>query len=179
MVKNPLLYSRRIFYMKKHIFITIIGLCVIVFILFRPTKDQLPYYDAKPNVMDVTITGAIQKPGTYKVEQGMSLAYLVHLAGGLSNGANIEHIRLGDVMMENSYHIPFYELEIEPIITRIDLNKASYKDLINIPNITENRALEILLYKKEHGQFKSVDELLNVKGIGVATFEKIKVYFFT
>lgn len=166
------------FCMKKHIFMTMIGLGVILFVLLRPIKDELPYYEVQPNIIDVTITGAVQKPGTYQVEQGMSLAYLVHLAGGLLNDANIEHLRLGDVMIENDYHIPFYDVQVTPIITRIDLNKATYETLIKVPNITENRALEILLYKKEHGQFKSIEELLNVKGIGAATFEKIKLYFF-
>lgn len=42
-----------------------------------------------------------------------------------------------------------------------------YSDFILIFFIIENRVFEILFYKKENGNFKIVEELFNVKGIGV------------
>ena len=62
------------------------------------------------------------------------------------------------------------------IIQKINVNKASFKQLITIPGMTETRAASLILYREAHGDFKHLDELLNVKYIGVATLEKIKPY---
>src|SRR5690554_3636709 len=164
--------------MKKHIFYASIVILLIFILLFKPSDDGKVYYENEPILMDVEITGAIKKPGSYKVHQGMTLAYLINLSGGLLESADISQMTLGAFISQTSYFIPNYEVSISPIIQRINLNTASYNELILVPNITENRALEILVYKKEIGQFTTVEELLNVKGIGVATFEKIKIYFY-
>jgi len=73
----------------------------------------------------------------------------------------------------NEEKIPGMETkEIYPI----DLNKADAKTLELLPNIGPSKAKSIIDYRDSQGGFNSVDELLNVSGIGQATLDKIKEF---
>lgn len=48
----------------------------------------------------------------------------------------------------------------------IDINSAPVEDLQRLPGIGEKRAQAIVAWREEHGPFQSVDELVQVSGIG-------------
>lgn len=56
----------------------------------------------------------------------------------------------------------------------VNINKANSAQLQTINGIGPTKAQEIIKYRKAHGPFKNVVELVNVKGIGPKTVEKIK-----
>ena len=56
----------------------------------------------------------------------------------------------------------------------LNLNTAGKDELVALPGIGPSKAQAILDYRKEHGQFKSVDEVRKVKGIGEKLFQQIK-----
>src|SRR5687768_12788951 len=57
----------------------------------------------------------------------------------------------------------------------VNINTADAAVLsTKITGIGPAKAEAIVEYRKEHGPFKSVDELANVKGIGLKTVEKIR-----
>ena len=56
----------------------------------------------------------------------------------------------------------------------IDLNTATAKQLEQLPGIGKEIAQRIVSYRKDIGAFKSVDELLRVKGIGKRKLAKVK-----
>jgi len=56
----------------------------------------------------------------------------------------------------------------------VNINKANSAQLQTINGIGPAKAQEIIKYRKTHGGFKSVNELVNVKGIGPKTVVKIK-----
>lgn len=58
----------------------------------------------------------------------------------------------------------------------VHLNSASDQELETLPGIGPVYASRIIDYRNQNGGFKSVDELKNIKGIGGATFNKIKDY---
>lgn len=59
----------------------------------------------------------------------------------------------------------------------VDLNTATREELIAVNGIGPARAQAILDYRAQHGTFKSVDELKDVKGIGARRFETLKSEF--
>lgn len=48
----------------------------------------------------------------------------------------------------------------------VDINKADIDTLALLKGVGEKRAKAIVAYRELHGEFSTVDELLNVKGIG-------------
>lgn len=56
----------------------------------------------------------------------------------------------------------------------ININTATSRELQKLSGIGEVKAQAIIDYRSEHGGFASVDELINVKGIGEKTLEKIR-----
>lgn len=61
-----------------------------------------------------------------------------------------------------------------PLITAaapVDLNTADAKTLAALDGIGPQKAQAIIDYRQEHGPFKSVDDLLKVKGIGKKTLD--------
>lgn len=65
-----------------------------------------------------------------------------------------------------------------PAGSSIDLNKADLKELKKLPGIGEKTAQKIIELRDSIGSFKNVEEVLKVKGIGPAKFNKIRKYIF-
>lgn len=57
---------------------------------------------------------------------------------------------------------------------KINLNTATKQDLMLISKIGPVTADRILEYRNQVGKFSKIEELLNVKGIGSKTFERIR-----
>jgi competence protein ComEA len=52
------------------------------------------------------------------------------------------------------------------VLLGLDINKASLEELTQLKGIGEKKAQAIVEYRKEHKCFNSIQEMLNVKGIG-------------
>ncbi len=63
---------------------------------------------------------------------------------------------------------------VNQIIETIHLNKASAEELQALPGVGPALSSRIVEYRKEHGPFDSVDQLISVKGVGVAKLAKFK-----
>ena len=61
-----------------------------------------------------------------------------------------------------------------PQVTAINLNTANVSQLEGLPGIGEAVAERIVEYRQKSGGFKKVEDLMNVRGIGEASFLKIK-----
>ena len=58
----------------------------------------------------------------------------------------------------------------------IDVNTATAEELQSVPGIGETLAKRIVEFREEHGLFEKVDDLLNVRGIGVASLDKLRPF---
>ena len=60
----------------------------------------------------------------------------------------------------------------------ININSAKLEELIMLPGIGEKTAEKIIELRKERGKFNTLEELMNVKGIGEVKFNKIKKFLY-
>jgi competence protein ComEA len=62
----------------------------------------------------------------------------------------------------------------EAEVRMIDINSATLVDLMKLPGIGKVTALNIIDYRTVNGPYGSVDELIEVKGIGEKKLEMLK-----
>jgi competence protein ComEA len=111
----------------------------------------------------VYIGGAVTNPGSYPFTDGDSIEALIQAAGGTTGSANLSGLKL---------YIP--EMGGEQGAQKIDINRAEVWLLEALPGIGETLAQRIVDYRQQNGRFVSIDELLEVDGIGTATYGQIK-----
>ena len=58
----------------------------------------------------------------------------------------------------------------------ININTATKEELLTITGIGESKAESIISYREENGEFKEIEDIKNVTGIGDSLFEKIKEF---
>ena len=64
--------------------------------------------------------------------------------------------------------------EEETLSKKININTASKSELTSLTGIGDAKAEDIIEFRTKNGDFKNIDEIKNVSGIGEALFEKIK-----
>jgi len=88
-----------------------------------------------------------------------------------------EHEPIDMIYENNTYvcdiHYPSYSTWYKE---KININEADAELLMTIPGIGEKRAGDIIAYREENGGFKTIEDIMEIKGIGTKTFEKIKNY---
>ncbi len=62
---------------------------------------------------------------------------------------------------------------------QVNINTGKLEELEKIPGIGEAKAKSIIEYRNKNGNFKSIDEIQNVEGIGSKLYESIKTYLTT
>lgn len=61
----------------------------------------------------------------------------------------------------------------------ININTATKEQLVLLPGIGDSTADKILAYRKDHGGFKTIDDIMKIKGIGTKKFDKMKPFITT
>lgn len=59
---------------------------------------------------------------------------------------------------------------------KVDVNTASVEQLTALPGVGPTLAARIVEHRQKEGAFKSIQELMNVKGIGERSFQKLQPY---
>lgn len=58
--------------------------------------------------------------------------------------------------------------------SKVNINKASMTELMALPGVGEATAVRIIEYRKTHGNFRTIEDIKNVSGIGDAKYNTIK-----
>lgn len=129
--------------------------------------------------IEVHIDGRVKNPGVYKIKNGTRLQDLIEEAGGLLDDANTSNLNLARKLKdEEKIVIKSYLDKNDDENAKININTATKDMLTSIPGVGSKMADKIIKYRQEH-PFNSVDELLNITGIGKKKFEEIKLYITT
>lgn len=135
--------------------------------------------------MYVDISGEVNKPGVYQFESGTRLYEVIDKAGGLTEHADKNGINQAE-FVEDGQKIVIPTLNSggsagtvmnssggESANGLVNINTASKDQLMGITGVGEVIAERIIEYR-ETNKFKSIEDIQNVKGIGSATYEKMK-----
>ncbi len=155
-------------------------------------KDDDVIEDMEDQIINVHICGQVHKPGVVKLPKSSILQDGIELAGGhIEGSADLERINLAKRLTDEAWiYIPEIgeELEDSQIYVfpdnsdenggfsdngKININKASREILTKLPGIGEVIADRIIDYRTKD-QFSNIDEIKNVKGIGIKKYESIK-----
>ena len=127
----------------------------------------------------VYISGAVNKPGVYKVAPTARVADVVVLAGGLRADADYAAVNLA-AHISDAAHIqvqsvgaPQTHVAAESAPTTVAVNRASAEELASLPGIGPALAARIVEYRTAHGAFATMDDLGAVPGIGPAMQSKL------
>lgn len=137
------------------------------------------------NVLYADIKGAVVKPGMYRFEEGDRLIDLINTAGGFHQEADQSQVNLAKRIQDQEVvYVPKQgeAMEQQPIVSqinenepaKININQADEKQLQELSGIGEKKAQDIIQYREQHGSFKSIDDLINVSGIGEKTLDKLR-----
>jgi len=143
----------------------------------------------------VHITGQVANPGVYWLPEDAIVQDVVELAGGLTAEADTFSVnlarRIGDGMR---LHIPSVNDSVKDWLINegksgqnstetgdsgsilVNINTASMSELMKLSGVGESTAQDIISYREEHGNFASIEEIMNVPGIKEAKFNKMKKY---
>jgi len=69
-------------------------------------------------------------------------------------------------------------IQVDNCITKININKAAQEDMLSVAGITPKLANSIMVYRDAHGQFRDIEELKQIKGIGDHRYGKLKDLFY-
>jgi competence protein ComEA len=128
----------------------------------------------------VYVTGAVGREGLYSMRAGDRAADAIALAGGLLPEADRARVD-GAAPLHDGDHVHVPRLS-EPAQAqapgmssiRLDLNRATQQQLESLPGIGPVLAKAILDHRAKIGRFASVEQLLDVSGIGPTTLARLR-----
>lgn len=160
----------------------------------QQTKETLAVY----------VCGAVMNPGVYELSQGARIVDALLLAGGYRSDAALEYLNQAEYVEDGQKLYVPTEKEAEQLEEdsnqqdklldsgkkdetadsdkknadttshKLDINQASLEELMTLPGIGQAKAQAIIEYRKEHGQFTSIEELKNINGIKDGVYNKVK-----
>ncbi len=144
----------------------------------------------KDDIIQVYVTGAVEKPGVYRLQSGARAYEAIDMAHSLPT-ANLKNINLAQKIEDGQpIVVPAIGEEIpinapnsgltlgpasaKPGSGKVNINSASAQDLDGLPGIGPTLAGRIIEYRTSHGAFARIEDLNEVSGIGDKKYADIK-----
>ena len=175
----------------------VIALIGTIFFLRRPEPSAAvtiatvtPRPTATPASIIVDVRGAVNKPGVYTLPLGSRVQDALTLAGDVTISADTRPLNLARRVNDGEQiYVPLVgeatptplaatgktaPTAPKPASGKINLNTATLAELDTLPGIGPAIAQRIIDYRAQNGDFKTIDDLKKVRGIGDALFNQIK-----
>ena len=126
----------------------------------------------------VDVAGGVNRPGVYTLPSNSRVIDAITAAGGIKKGADASEINQARLLKDGEQIYIYPSSQSAPTKSTprgpLSINRASAKDFESLPGIGPVLASRIIAYRKSHGSFSAIEDLLNVPGIGEPTFTKFK-----
>lgn len=163
-------------------------------------KGTVSLPPAESGEIVVHVAGAVKKPGVVRIPRGSRVDDAVKAAGGFSSQADPDSVNLAQPLEDGvQVYVPRRGETVqvegrvgnvssgavsaraatghrEPPSGKVNVNTASPEQLESLPGVGPATARAIIEYRKQNGGFHSVDELIEVRGIGPRKLEQIRPY---
>lgn len=150
-----------------------------------PTATPEPRSSPTPAPLRVYVSGAVRQPDVYLLPSGSIVKEALAAAGGPTEEADLDRLNLAiELHDQQQVHVP---RRGEPAVVPggadsggpsasgpININTATVEELDALPGVGPAIAGRIVEYREAYGAFTAIEEIMEVKGIGPATFEEIK-----
>jgi competence protein ComEA len=153
-----------------------------------PAPGASPSAEAIPVLVDVA--GWVRRPGVYEFATGARVVDAIEAAGGARPGADLQALNLAAPLVDGTQVLVLKRGAAPPATADgstaggstaggspgalVNVNTATAAELEALPGIGEVLAQAIVDHRTENGPFTSVDQLLDVSGIGDATLEDLR-----
>jgi competence protein ComEA len=134
---------------------------------------------SETNTTSYKIEGEVNLPGTYALGESATMQELIDAAGGLTANAD-ELAFFSDAVLtaNNTYYIAskydYSDVCNTDEIVKVNINKDDEDTLTTINGISSSIAASIVSYRTGNGVFNTIESLLDVYGIGNATYLKVR-----
>ena len=132
----------------------------------------------------VDVKGAVKHPGVFETTKDKRVKDLIEEAGGLLDDADTSTLNLSQKVKDQMVIYVLKHGEKPKQISDsgssssntdvININTANLEQLMKISGVGKTKAEAIISYREKNGDFKKKEDITKVRGIGKATFEKIK-----
>jgi len=127
----------------------------------------------------VDVEGHVRRPGVKRLPAGSRVIDAIKAAGGVRRHRDLGGINLAAVLTDGQQIVAGGGSRAGPATAgadaaMVDLNTADAAALDTLPDVGPVTAQAILDWRDQNGRFTSVEELLEVDGIGDATLDKIR-----
>lgn len=130
------------------------------------------------SAIDVHVAGWVVSPGVVTVSDGAIVADAIEAAGGLRVGARVDTLNLAaQVTAGDQIVVPGPEsagAQVEAGGGLLPLNQATAAELEALPGVGPVLAERIVAYRQDSGRFETVEDLLDVPGIGESKLAAIR-----
>ena len=164
----------------------------IATVVMQNTSEKPEVSISQPEIVKneivVHVAGAVENPGVYTLTEGQRVEDALQKAG-LTNQADADALNRAALLNDGQKIVVPFADEAHTINQqensgenslptteqnhKINLNQATITQLMDLPGIGEVKAGAIIQYRQEHGGFQSVEELLQVSGIGRAIYAQV------
>ncbi len=134
----------------------------------------------------VDVAGKVRHPGIAVLRQGARVIDALRAAGGARPGVDLGGLNLARVLSDGEQVVVGRPTAAGPIASDpasgspvtglVNINTADETALESLPEVGPVTAQAIITWRGQHGGFSSVDQLLDVDGIGDATLAKLTPY---
>ncbi len=150
------------------------------------TPPPLPSPEATPTPrpLRVYVSGAVQAPDVYALPPDSIVKDALTVAGGPAAEADLDRINLASPLTDGQHvYVPRLGEDNPPVQPpssqrsgglKVNINTADTATLETLPGIGPTIAGRIIDYRQANGPFGRIEEIMDVSGIGPATFEKIQ-----